>query len=41
MQFSSRFMSNPTLSDNDFKNKMDWFWTTLNSCEVIKVILML
>ena len=22
-------MSDPTLSDNDFKNKMAWVWTTL------------
>ena len=22
-------MSDPTLSDNDFKNEMDWVWTTL------------
>ena len=28
IQFQSRSMSDPTLSD--FKNKMDWVWTTLN-----------
>ena len=26
----SRSMSDPTLSDIDFKNKMAWFWTALN-----------
>ena len=27
----SRSMPDPTLSDIDFKNKMAWVWTTLNS----------
>ena len=29
IQFPSRSMSDPPLSDIDFKNKMDWVWTTL------------
>jgi len=28
-QFQSRCMSDPLLSDIDFKNKMAWVWTTL------------
>ena len=28
-----RCMSDPTLSDVDFKNKMAWVWTTLNNSE--------
>ena len=28
--FQSRWMSDPTLSEIDFKNKMTWVWTTLN-----------
>ena len=28
-QFQSRSMSNPTLSDIDFKNKLAWVWSTL------------
>ena len=29
-------MSDPPLSDIDFKNKMAWVWTTLNgSCDII------
>ena len=27
-------MSDPTLSDNDFKNEMDWVWTTLKEDRV-------
>ena len=26
-------MSDPTLSDNDFKNQMAWVWTTLKDFE--------
>ena len=29
IQFLSRSMSDPPLSDIDFKDKMDWVWTTL------------
>ena len=29
-QIRSRFMSDPTFSDIDFKIKMVWIWTTLN-----------
>ena len=29
MKIQSRSMSDPTLSDNDFKNEMDWVWTIL------------
>ena len=31
VQFQSRCMSDPPFSDIDFKNKMAWVWTTLNS----------
>ena len=31
IQFQSRCMSVPTLSDIDFKNKMIWVWTTLKN----------
>ena len=31
IQFQSRCMSDPPLSDNDLKKKMAWVWTTLNS----------
>ena len=32
-------MSDPTLSNIDFKNKMAWVWTTLNSTQkVVKLI---
>ena len=31
LQLQSCFMSDPTLSDNDFKNKMGLVWTILNS----------
>ena len=30
VQFKSRCISDPTLSDIDSKNKMAWVWTTLN-----------
>ena len=30
IQIQSRSMSDPLLSDIDFKNKMAWVWTTLN-----------
>ena len=30
IQFQSRSISDPTLSDIDFKNKMAWVWTTFN-----------
>ena len=30
VEFQSRFISDPCLSDIDFKNKMVWVWTTLN-----------
>ena len=30
IQIKSRSMSDPTLSDIDFKNQMTWSWTTLN-----------
>ena len=36
-KIQSRSMSDPTLSDIYFKNKMDLVWTNLNS-EVAKVI---
>ena len=29
IKLQSRSMPNPALSDNDFKNKMAWVWTTL------------
>ena len=29
-------MSDPTLSDIDFKNKMTWLWTTLKGITVTK-----
>ena len=29
IQIQSRSMSDPTLSDIDFKNKMAWAWTAL------------
>ena len=29
IQFQSRSMADPTLSDIDFKNKLAWVWTTL------------
>ena len=29
IQFQSRCMSDPTISDIDFTNKMAWVWTTL------------
>ena len=29
IQIHSRSMSDPTISDIDFKNKMAWVWTTL------------
>ena len=29
-QFQRRYLSDPTLSDMELKNKMDWVWTTLN-----------
>ena len=29
IEIQSRSMSDPTLSDNDFKNRMTWVWTTL------------
>ena len=29
IQIQSRSMSDPPLSDIDFKNKMAWVWTTL------------
>ena len=29
IEILSRSMSDPTLSDIDFKNKMAWVWTTL------------
>jgi len=29
--FYRRSMSDPTFSDIDFKNKMAWVWTTLNT----------
>ena len=31
IQIQSRSMSDPTLSDIDFKNKMAWVWTTLKN----------
>ena len=31
IQFQSRCMSDPNLSDIDFKNKMTWVWTTLKN----------
>ena len=31
IQIQSRSMSDPTLSDIDFKNKMAWVWTTLKT----------
>ena len=34
IQFQSRCMSDPTLSDIDFRNKMAWVWTTLNLNEI-------
>ena len=34
IQNQSRLMSDPTLSDIDFKNKMAWVWTTLNQIEI-------
>ena len=30
IQIQSRSMSDPILSEMDFKNKMVWVWTTLN-----------
>ena len=30
IQFKSRSISDPTLSDIDFKNEIAWIWTTLN-----------
>ena len=30
IQFKSRSMSDPNLSDIDFENKMAWVWATLN-----------
>ena len=29
-KFKNRSVSDPTLSDTDFKNNMAWAWTTLN-----------
>ena len=29
IQFQSHWMSDPPFSDIEFKNKMDWVWTTL------------
>ena len=29
IEIDSRLMSDPPLSDTDFKNKMAWVWTTL------------
>ena len=34
IEIQSRSMSDPTFSDIDFKNKMIWVWTTLNSREI-------
>ena len=35
-------MSDPTLSDIDFKNKMAWVWTTLNgSCDIKPAVIMI
>ena len=31
IQSQSRYMSDPALSDIDFKNKMAWVWTTLKN----------
>ena len=31
IQIQNRFMSDPSLSDIEFKNKMTWVWTTLKS----------
>ena len=32
-------MSDPTLSDIDFKNKMAWMWTTLNKAICVSILL--
>ena len=39
IQFPSRSMADPTLSDNDFKNKLAWVWTTLINTEILTKII--
>ena len=39
IQFKSRSMLDPTLSDIDFRNKIAWVWTTLESQSEIRPIL--
>ena len=37
IQFQSRSMSDPTLSDIDFKNKIAWVWSILNQSLMIRL----
>ena len=37
IQIHSRSISDPPLSDIDFKNKMAWVWTTLNLKVTVKI----
>jgi len=37
IQFQIRSMSDPTLSDIDWKNKMAWVWTTLKKLPIVGV----
>ena len=39
IQIQSRSMSDPTLSDIDFKNRMAWVWTTLKPYQIITSII--
>ena len=34
IEIQSRSMSDPSPSDNDFKNEMGFFWTTLKNREI-------
>ena len=36
IQIQSRSMSDPTLSDIDYENKMAWVWTTLKTQQMLK-----
>ena len=37
IQIQSRSMSDPPLSDMDFKNQMTWVWTTLNDLNILLI----
>ena len=38
IQIQSLYMSDPTLSGNDFKNKMAWVGATLNLLKLLRII---